>query len=307
MAPLGRVSASLRRGDTARVEVVVRTRKLGHFFPAGTVDAFDCWLELQARDNQGRVIFWSGEAMDGGKGPVEPGAHFYRSLQLDAHGNVINKRNAWSSRAVMYARLIPPGAADTVHFRIKIPEDCGDSITFTAKLNYRKFSWWNTQFAFAGVRDPSQPHPDVAKSYDDGRWLFNGDLSKVSAKDKKIPDVPTVVIAENTVSVPIVAKNSAPFAENLKLDSKDRERWNDYGIGLLLQGDLKGAERAFLRVTELDPKYADGFVNVARGRIQEGDTDAAKPVLVKALALEPQAGQRPVLLRFGAQGRRKVC
>ncbi len=154
MAPLGRAAAQVRRGDTVRVEVVVRTRKLGHFFPGGTVDAFDCWLELQARDSQGKIIFWSGEAADNGHGPVEPGAHFYRSLQLDAHGNPINKRNAWSTRATMYAHLIPPGAADTVHFRMKIPEDCGDSITLTAKLNYRKFSWWNTQWAFAGVRDP---------------------------------------------------------------------------------------------------------------------------------------------------------
>src|ERR1051326_6116710 len=105
IAPLGRAPAKLRRGDTVRVEVVVRTRKVGHFFPGGTVDAFDCWLELQARDSKGRVVFWSGEAEDLGKGPVEAGAHFYRSLQLDAHGNVINKRNAWSTRAVMYAHL----------------------------------------------------------------------------------------------------------------------------------------------------------------------------------------------------------
>ncbi|HXW15617.1 MAG TPA: multiheme c-type cytochrome, partial [Terriglobia bacterium] len=125
IAPLGRVQASVRRGDTVRVEVVVRTRKVGHFFPGGTVDAFDCWVELEAHDNHGHTIFWSGEAADDGHGPVDPGAHFYRSLQLDAHGNPINKRNAWSTRATMYAHLIPPGAADTVHYRLRIPDDCG--------------------------------------------------------------------------------------------------------------------------------------------------------------------------------------
>jgi tetratricopeptide (TPR) repeat protein len=313
-APLGSVAAILERGETVRVEVVVRTRKLGHFFPGGTVDAFDCWLELQARDRQGRVIFWSGEAADNGKGPVEPGAHFYRSLLLDAHGNVINKRNAWAARATMYARLIPPGAADTVHFRLKVPEDSGDTITLTARLNYRKFSWWNTQFSFAGVPEavapvsaPALSHkplttpappprggesdrgrpPAVTPDYDDRPWVFAGDVRQVSAKFKRIPDVPIVVIAETSVTLPVAAKNSAPFAEALKLDSKDRERWNDYGIGLLLQGDLKGAERAFEIVTKLDPNYADGWVNVARARVQEGNTDAAKPVLEKALALNP--------------------
>ena len=31
----------------------------------------------------GRVIFWSGNVEDNGTGPVDPGAHFYRSYQLD--------------------------------------------------------------------------------------------------------------------------------------------------------------------------------------------------------------------------------
>jgi tetratricopeptide (TPR) repeat protein len=290
MAPLDRGAARVRRGDTVRVEVVVRTRKLGHFFPGGTVDAFDCWLELQARDNKGRLIFWSGQVEDHGRGPVEPGAHFYKSLQLDAHGNPINKRNAWSTRATMYAHLIPPGAADTAHFRLKVPEECGDVITLTAKLNYRKFSWWNTQWAFAGVRDPSQPKPGVTRDYDDGRWIFAGDLSTVSARYKKVPEVPIVIIAENTATVRVLAKSAPPFAETLRLEPQDRERWNDYGIGLLLQGDLKGAERAFEKVTELDPAYADGWVNVARARIQEGNTEAAKPALLRAIELNPRLG-----------------
>ena len=306
MAPLGRVQASVRRGDTVRVEVVVRTRKVGHFFPGGTVDAFDCWVELEARDNRGHIIFWSGEAADNGHGPVDPGAHFYRSLQLDAHGNPINKRNAWSTRATMYAHLIPPGAADTVHYRLKDSRGLRRSITLTAKLNYRKFSWWNTQWAFAGVRDPADPHPDVAKDHDDGHWVFQGSLADVSANPEQIPDVPTVVMSQNTVTIPVVAKTAPPFAENLAFDPKDRERWNDYGIGLLLQGDLKGAERAFENVTKLEPQYADGWVNIARARIQEGNIDAAKPVLEKALAVNPAFGQRPLFSRTRVQGGRPI-
>jgi tetratricopeptide (TPR) repeat protein len=288
VAPLGRVNAQVRRGDAMRVEVVVRTRRVGHFFPGGTVDAFDVWVELQAKDDKGRIIYWSGQVEDGGSGPVEPGAHFYRSLQLDGHGNPINKRNAWSTRAVMYARLIPPGAADTAHFRIKIPEDCGDKITLTAKLNYRKFSWWNTQWAFAGIVDPSDTTGTVDKSYDNRRWIFAGDLSKVSAKVKEIPNVPIITISEATQTIPVVGRDAPGMEEELAMDPKDRERWNDYGIGLLLQGDLKGAERAFLKVTELEPGYADGWVNVARARVMEGNTEAAKPFLAKALGLNPR-------------------
>ena len=72
---------------------------------------------------------------------------------------------------------------------------------------------------------------------------------------------------------------------------KDRERWNDWGIGLLLQGDLKGAEYAFRKVTEAEPGYADGWLNVARALIQEGETDAAKPYIAKALEIAPQFGR----------------
>jgi Tfp pilus assembly protein PilF len=64
-------------------------------------------------------------------------------------------------------------------------------------------------------------------------------------------------------------------------------RWNDYGIGLLLQGDLRGAERAFTRVTQVDPSYADGFVNIARVRVQEGHPEGAQEMLQKAFALAP--------------------
>lgn len=294
MAPLGRVQVVLHRGQTVRVEVVVRTLKLGHFFPGGTVDSYDCWLELKATDNKGRVIFWSGEAADHGRGPVDPGAHFYRSWQIDSHGNVINKRNTYSTRAVVYARLIPPGAADTVHYRLEIPQDCGDRIILTAKLNYRKFSWWFTQWSFAGVHDPAQHDHAVASSYDDTRWVFTGNLSGVSAKYKRIPNVPIVVITQQSVSLPVAASGKGgtaiPFTEDVVLNRADLIRWNDYGIGLLLQGNFKGAERAFDMVTRIDPNYADGWVNVARALIQEGNTDAAKPLLQKALKLSPNLG-----------------
>ena len=158
-APLDKVQGTVRRGESARIDVVVRTRKVGHFFPGGTVDAPETWVELKAVDDKGQTIFWSGKAGEDGKGPVDPGAHFYRSLQIDEHGNPINKRNAWATRAVVYVRLIPPGAADTIHYRMNVPQNAGSKITLTAKLCYRKFSWWNTHFAYAGV---SQQPPDSA-------------------------------------------------------------------------------------------------------------------------------------------------
>jgi len=261
----------------------VRTRKIGHFFPGGTVDSFDVWLELQAKDADGRVIFWSGNVADDGKGPVEPGAHFYRSYQLDAEANPINKRNAFQARSVLYVRLIPPGAADVAHYRVKVPKDARGPINFTAKLNYRKFAWYYTQFVYAGQPKPGQDPALLTADHNSLEYQFHpaNIPANVSGKIKdRIPDVPIVTLATANAVVPLGTPSWSPVVRK-----QDRERWNDWGIGLLLQGDLKGAEYAFRKVTEAEPEYADGWLNVARALIQEGETDEAKPFIAKALAI----------------------
>ncbi len=287
IAPINQSNATVRRGEEVRVDVVVRTRGVGHRFPAGTIDAFDIWVELKATDENGKIIFWSGiiEAKDG-NGPVDEGAHSYQSYMLDEHGNHLNKRNAWAARTVLYARTIPPGAADTVHYRLLIPPDCGNQINLHAKLNYRKFAWWHTQWAYAGVRDPEDTNFQVAKGYDDGRWVFTGDTSDVGGEIKAIPNLPIIVVAENKVTLQVIPADANKPPVEMTQGKNDRERWNDYGIGLLLQGDLKGAEAVFLKVTEIEAGYMDGWVNVARCRIQEGNIKGAEEMLKKAFDIQ---------------------
>jgi Flp pilus assembly protein TadD len=314
VAPLDRAGPFLRPGGAYRIDVVARTRGVGHFFPGGTVDAFDVWLELKAEDAGGRVIYWSGFVEDGGRGPVEAGAHRYRSLLVDEHGNPINKRNAWAARALVYARLIPPGAADVGRFRLAIPLDARGPIVLTARMNYRKFSWWNTGFSFAGVRDPMVPDFGLGPGFDDGPFVFSGDTSKVSGAIKAVPDLPVVVVAEERVTLPLAERAGTTGATGAagraaaaapEPQGFDRERWNDYGIGMFLQGDLVSATAAFETVNRIDPQYADGFVNLGRVLVQEGDHAAAMPVLERALALDGRiaSGHYFLALALKARGR----
>ena len=68
-------------------------------------------------------------------------------------------------------------------------------------------------------------------------------------------------------------------------------RWNDYGIGLFLQGDLKGASYAFSRVSEIAAEKPDGPLNVARAKLQEGDLPAAKAALAESEKRRPDWGK----------------
>ncbi len=256
IAPLNKTRRLFKPGDDVRIDVVVRTLALGHFFPAGTVDAFDTWLELRATDDAGRVVFWSGRAADDGRGPVDPAAHFYRSLQIDGEGNPINKRNAWASRAVVYVNLIPPGAADVAHYLLRIPKNATGMIHLEAKLNYRKFTWFYSHFAFEGK-------PET-------------------------PDIPIVTLASAVTDIcvgPVTAATDTTITEI------DGERWNDYGIALLRQGDLSGALYAFEQVTKIKPQYPDGFVNVARVLVEEGETAEAIKWTDRAIQLDPKIGR----------------
>jgi Tfp pilus assembly protein PilF len=290
-APIDVAGAKFKPGSTVRVDAVVRTRKIGHFFPGGTVDSFDVWLEMQARDAAGQIVFWSGQVEDEGRGPVEKGAHFYRSYLLDGDGNEINKRNAFQARSVLYVHLIPPGAADVAHYRIHIPKDAKGPLTLTAKLNYRKFTRYYTEFSYAGTPLANQAPTLVDVSHDSREFSFAASNvpANVSGKVKgRIPDLPIVTLASAQATL---ALGEEPTVWKPAVRLSDRERWNDWGIGLLLQGDLKGAEYAFKKVTEAEPKYADGWLNVARALIQEGETEAAKPYIEKALQIDSKLGR----------------
>jgi tetratricopeptide (TPR) repeat protein len=182
--------------------------------------------------------------------------------------------------------LIPPGAADTVHFRLQIPKNERGKIHLQAKLNYRKFSWFNTHFAFAGVSETTGPH-DVTPSYDDRKMVFTGNTADVSGEIKAIPDPPIVVMASANEDLDVLPPNAPRPAPQVVTNKADWQRWNDYGIGLLLQGDLKAAEAAFERTTQADPANPDGWVNIGRARVLVGDLAGAKVVLDKALQLSP--------------------
>ncbi len=291
-APLDQADVAVRRGEDVRIDVVVRTRTVGHFFPGGTIDAQEAWVELRAVDDKGRTIFWSGLVEDGGTGPVDPGAHFYRNHPIDGHGNDITRRNAWAMRALAWVNLIPPGAADVAHFRLHVPEDCGDVISLEARLNYRKFTHANTVFSFAGTPASGEPaagtdSTSVTPHFDDRVFVAGEVPEDISAEILEVPNLPIVVMSRAEAKLRVVAAGAEVRNASAAPKASEWQRWTDYGIGLFRQDDLQGAKRAFEAVVAADAENPEGYVNLGRVAVREGILDDAENVLGQALELKP--------------------
>jgi tetratricopeptide (TPR) repeat protein len=115
---------------------------------------------------------------------------------------------------------------------------------------------------------------------------FDADTNMASGEVKDIPNLPIIVLAQNSVTLPVVNAGAKPDSLATPGDvMKDRIRWNDYGIGLLLQGDFLHATNAFEKVTQLSPQWPEGYVNIGRVRQAERDSPAAAAAFQKAFAL----------------------
>ena len=266
-----------------RVDAVVRTRKIGHFFPGGTVDGFDVWLEFQARDANGPVLAWSGSVDDNGRGPVDNRRALLSLVPDRCRGQPDQQAQRLAGAQHV---LCPPDPARRGRHR-PLPASISRATPRARSpsrrsLNYRKFADYYTQVLVRrrrrspGPRGISLRQPRVHASIPRQR-------------PRRMPDHHAGVAPTSRP-----CRSARPTWQPV-VRKQDRERWNDWGIGLLLQGDLKGAEYAFQRVTEAEPEYADGWLNVARALIQEGETEAARAVLEKALALIAKLAPRPLL------------
>ncbi|MEM6456752.1 MAG: tetratricopeptide repeat protein, partial [Acidobacteriota bacterium] len=263
-APLDAMPAVLAPGEDARLDVVIRSREIGHYFPGGKMDVVDAWVELTAVDDRGRTLFWSG-ATDA-DGPVDPGAYFLRMRTIDGDAEAIEHRDDWRRRGRVYVRVLLPNTSRMARYRIALPSDYdGQMVTVTARLQYREqghtFHSW--------VREGAEDAPAV---------------------------VPIVTLAEDVVTLG-VRDPTAPHPEPPKvLRAEDWERWNDYGIGMYFNRDRRTARIAFERTTEIDPENVDGWVNIGRTSMVEGDLDTAREMLQRAEKIDPDLARTIFLL-----------
>ena len=255
-APLRPQVPTLRPGATYLLDVVIRTVKMGHVFTQGTSDSNEVWLDLTLVDGDGRVL-----GRSGGLGPenrVDPWSHFVNSYVLDREGQRIDRRNAQDIFVPLYSHQIPPGAADTVHYRFTVPPGAKGPVTVEARLQYRKFD-----------------------------TIYMGHIYG----EGTVNVLPILTLARDQVRLPVAG--GVETVENPPSPIPEWQRWNDYGIGLLRKGgkskgELRQAEAAFSRVEELG--RPDGPLNLARVYLAQGTVrDRAIEALGRASAFDPPA------------------
>ena len=255
-APLRPQVPELKRGKNYLLEVVVRTVRLGHPFTQGTVDSNEVWVDARAA-SAGRVVGRNGAL--GVLNEVDPWSHFINVFMLDRDGNRIDRRNPQDIFTPLYNHQIPPGAAQVVHYSFTVPENLDAPLTVEIKLQYRKFDTKYMQHVF-------------------GKNFTN--------------DLPITTIAGDSITFPVEGVDAAPT--NAPSPIIPWQRWNDYGIGLLLEGD-KGSEKgeliqaahAFEQVEKMG--RPDGPLNLARVYLKEGRLEDAVGALQRAAKTDPPA------------------
>jgi tetratricopeptide (TPR) repeat protein len=265
-APLRPEIPALKPGGHYLLEVVLRTLKLGHPFSQGTVDSNEIWVDTKVTRGD-RIV-----GRSGGFGPcneVDPWAHFVNVYMLDREGNRIDRRNPQDIFTPLYNHQIPPGAAQVVHYDLQVPEDQNGPLTVEVKLQYRKFDTVYMNYVFST------------------NYTKGGQLTVTN-------DLPVTTIASDTLTFPVERAAPQSFATSPASTIPEWQRWNDYGIGLLLEGDrgaekgeLIQAEQAFEQVQKL--KRPDGPINLARVYFKEGRLDDAVNALQNAARCDPPA------------------
>jgi hypothetical protein len=276
----------LEPGQTYLLEVVVRNLGVGHEFTQGTADSNEVWLHLHSKG--GSLLADSGGIDEHGYG--DPWAHYLNAVILDRKGQRIDRRNAKDIFVPLFNHQIGPSTSQVVHYRLTVPENQTEPITIDLALKYRKFDRIYQDFFMDRRRVPlagalaggGATNPLGALG-----WARVGEAGGG-------PELPVIAIAEDRVVLNVRGGKSGEATQrNLP---PLWQRWNDYGVGLLLQGDegaekglLRQAEAAFQEVVKLKPPeyLADAHLNLARVYLKEGRLTDMAQALEAAKTAQP--------------------
>jgi len=123
-------------GEDVHLDAVITNNKVGHDFPTGPLDIIQAWVEITVKDQDGHVLFTSGQRDD--RHFIEPGAFMFKAEPVDQYGKLIDRHNLWEMVGVRYRRALFPGFADKASFSFACPASIVSVPTDTAKVSLDK-------------------------------------------------------------------------------------------------------------------------------------------------------------------------
>lgn len=249
-----------RAEELPLVDVVLRSRGIGHRFPGGTMDSNEVWLEVEALDAAGQVIGKSGGR--DASGALLPDTHLVRVQAVDGDGHPLLRRDPQHMRGVVYDNALGP--SDPVAVRFAVP---AHTERVRARLLYRKFSPTYAGLACAGI----------------------GDV----ATRRRCMELPTVEVVHAETALAIPQCPPAPGAPGVSGGPVDKDLWQRYlehGVALAASlvervpealPDLQCAQR-------LAPQRPEPFLGLGRLALALGQVDDAVAYSREAAARAPE-------------------
>lgn len=154
-------------GEEVQIKVSMLNNKAGHDFPTGPLDIIQVWVDLTVEDQDGNVIYRSGELDD--RHFIQEGSFVFKAEGIDQYGNLIDRHNLWEMVGARFKRALFPGFSDVAEyefmcpsvirrspenieggqqFKVQIPDNYSGAIHVSAKLYYRKVTQFLVNFLF---------------------------------------------------------------------------------------------------------------------------------------------------------------
>ncbi|MGH9483201.1 MAG: tetratricopeptide repeat protein, partial [Terriglobales bacterium] len=247
----GAPAAAVSAGETVTALVLVQNTGLGHSLIPEQRDIYEAWLEFEVATADGKTAWRSGSLLPDGS--LDPAAHSFTTGLVAADGAPLLDHQIWLRRAVAFDNTILPGRSTLVRYEFQVPRDASGAIRIRASLNYRHFNEHFLDYTL-GANHP--PYPVVV-----------------------------MASASRTIALGHVA---GPLSGST--DEPRWQRWNDFGIALLDQGEFLEAKNAFQHAVALRPGYPDALTNVAIADLSLSDFAGAEREANAALALSRSKG-----------------
>lgn len=242
-------------GELVELHVVVRNKGVGHTFPGGTNDSNEGWLELEVEQPGKGVVLHSGWI--GADRHLDPAAHRYGAVIIAHDGSEAKLRNPHDFHVTLYANVIAPSTSDVVRYRFTVPEEAaGGELELRANLKWRKFKQHYVDFIFEG---------------------------------KPVPEMPVTFIAGDRITLQVAkaGEEARPAASPIYATPDQWIRPNDYGIAMLLKGDTRLAQAGFEEVQRIAPARVDGWRNLARSLLTDGNVPETLKLLSRCEEIAP--------------------